>query len=159
MDQESSASLTAALLGGRTAPNLVWRTPPAPLTDTSAQWEAWIALLLKGCYKSSPMSAQSQIVSWLSNSFKLLCSTDDLWTIPAELRSFDHSLAAHLECQLRASADPEFGRRMKRLDSLALHAGKSVPSRKWLSMIAYRSIRDPQYEDEFYEAAFDACTS
>ena len=112
MESAAAASLAFALNGNRTAPNIQWKTPGPPLTGASAAWETWITSLLKEGYKHAPLTCQSQMVTWLGKAFKLLCDVNDLWTVPAELRSFDHSLATHLESLMKQTGDADFLRRL-----------------------------------------------
>ena len=58
---------------------------------------------------------------------------------------------------MKDTGDQEFARRIKRLDAAAMFSGKSVPSRKCLSMIAFRCVRDPAEEDMLSESAFNTC--
>ena len=60
---------------------------------------------------------------------------------------------------MTASGDAEFARRLRSLDKPAMSAGKTIPSRKLLCMVAYRAIRDPQWEDGLREQAFRNLTS
>ena len=145
-------ALATALNNGRAAIRISWRFGPPPLTGDGALWEAWISSLLKEARQHSPQNVADSIMPWLTKAFVLEASTDDLWEVPLELRAFDQSLAAVLEG--RMSGDAEFARQLRQLDRAAMQVGKSVPARKLLSMLGFRAIRDPTYEDSLYESAF-----
>ena len=75
---------------------------------------------------------------WITSAFKLLVSADDIWHVPSELRAFDQSLSRAIETLMRNTADASFLRRLASLERETLMAGKSVPFRKLVSMIAHR---------------------
>ena len=79
----------------------------------------------------------------LGKSFKLFCANEELWSVPPELVTYDHSLAGHLETMLMASGDTEFVRRLRLSEKIAIGVGKTTPARKLVSMLAFRAIRDP----------------
>ena len=56
---------------------------------------------------------------------------------------------------MKNTGDASFLRRLASLERETLMAGKSVPFRKLVSMIAHRSIRDPLQEDNLHESDFN----
>ena len=73
------------------------------------------------------------------------------------LRAFDASLTVFLVKLMKDSGDNDLKRRVETLETTCLFGGKGVPSRKLVSMVAFRAIRDPKEEDRSSEAAFSGC--
>ena len=132
-----AASMAALLTGGRPPAKINWKFAAPCLTGTTTQWSEWISTVMKEVRSNSPPHHTASSMTWAVSAFKLELTQQQLWFIEPSLQSFDDSLALHLSSLLRGAegtAGREFSRRIARMEDQAIGVGKTLPSRKLLSM-------------------------
>ena len=154
-----TATLASLLSRNRQAVRTQWKMALPNLLGTQASWEVWVKESMKEVRANSPVAAQGAAMNWFASAFKLQLTPAELWFVSPEMEAFDNSLSSHLQSLLAAAPGTngrEFVRRMLSLENAALAAGRTIPARKLVSMLAHHSVKDPTYADALHEAAFAA---